>query len=75
MPLAHPVFLRNLVNRYETLAAAHAGAEGRSVRGEFDEVSHMLCVATGTRDVKAALTAAAHRLPGARVGEGAPLSV
>ncbi|MEU5609191.1 DUF5133 domain-containing protein [Streptomyces sparsogenes] len=67
MLMAHPAVLRNLVQQYETLRALNAEEGGPEVRQRMDDVAYTLCVSTGTRDVDAALIAARHRLPGARV--------
>ncbi|MEV6653507.1 DUF5133 domain-containing protein [Streptomyces sp. NPDC051219] len=69
MLLAHPVILNNLVERYRCLAALHADAGSPAGRSEFQDVAHLLCVATGTSDVAAALVAARYRLPGARTAD------
>ncbi|MEE1754726.1 DUF5133 domain-containing protein [Streptomyces sp. SP18CS02] len=66
MLLAHPAVLKNLMERYEALALLQAGDGGPESRQEFDDVGYLLCVATGTSDVDAALVAARYRLPGAR---------
>jgi hypothetical protein len=65
--MAHPAVLRNLVEQYAVLQLLHAEAGGPEVRQRMDDVAYTLCIATGTRDVHAALIAAQHRLPGARV--------
>ena len=64
MLLAHPAVLDDLVDRYETLRLLDP--EDPEVRRRTADVSYTLCVATGTRDVDAALIAARLRLPGAR---------
>ncbi|MCP3819684.1 DUF5133 domain-containing protein [Streptomyces sp. A3M-1-3] len=66
---AHPVILKNLVARYQSLAALHTDTGSPARRREFEDVAHLLCVATGTSDVGAALGAARHRLPGARTAD------
>ncbi|MEV6259966.1 DUF5133 domain-containing protein [Streptomyces sp. NPDC051784] len=66
MLMAHPAVLRNLVEQYETLRVLRAENGGTEVQQRMDDVAYTLCVATGTRDVDAALIAARHRLPGAR---------
>ncbi|MEU3281900.1 DUF5133 domain-containing protein [Streptomyces antibioticus] len=67
MLMAHPVILRDLIEQYEALRILHA-EEGSSteVRQRMEDVAYTLCVATGTRDIDAALIAALFRLPGAR---------
>ncbi|MEU6840264.1 DUF5133 domain-containing protein [Streptomyces sp. NPDC046716] len=76
MLLAHPVLLADLVREYESLSALDAEDGGPEARRRLADVSYSLCVATGTRDVDAALVAARYRLPGARVHDdsliGAP---
>ncbi|MFE9452020.1 DUF5133 domain-containing protein [Streptomyces sp. NPDC006739] len=66
MLMAHPAVLTNLVEQYKTLRILHAEAGSEEVRQRMNDVAYTLCVATGTRDVDAALIAARHRLPGAR---------
>ncbi|WP_353940477.1 DUF5133 domain-containing protein [Streptomyces sp. HUAS MG91] len=76
MLLAHPALLADLVREYDSLHALDAEGGGPQARRRLDDVSYSLCVATGTRDVDAALVAARYRLPGARVHDdsliGAP---
>jgi hypothetical protein len=72
--LAHPVILRNLVDRYEALAALHAEHSTPAARRELDDVTYLLCVATGTGDADAALVAATYGLPGARVKDDSVIS-
>lgn len=66
MLMAHPAVLEKLVERYETLRLRQAEEGSDSERQRLDDVSYTLCIATGTRDVDAALIAARHHLPGAR---------
>ncbi|MFF7975731.1 DUF5133 domain-containing protein [Streptomyces sp. NPDC007905] len=66
MLMAHPAVLTNLIEQYETLRILHAEDGSPEVRQRMDDVAYTLCVATGTRDIDAALIAARHRLPGAR---------
>ncbi|MFI9150232.1 DUF5133 domain-containing protein [Streptomyces sp. NPDC053367] len=66
MLMAHPAVLKNLIEQYETLRILHAEDGSPGVRQRMDDVAYTLCVATGTRDIDAALIAARHRLPGAR---------
>lgn len=66
MLMAHPAVLTNLIEQYDTLRILHAENGGPEVRRRMDDVAYTLCVATGTRDIDAALVAARHRLPGAR---------
>ncbi|CAK7283906.1 MULTISPECIES: DUF5133 domain-containing protein [Streptomyces] len=74
MLMAHPAVLKNLVEQYETLRILHAEDGSPEVRQRMDDVAYTLCVATGTRDVDAALIAARHRLPGARPQDDSLLS-
>ncbi|MET8473504.1 DUF5133 domain-containing protein [Streptomyces sp. NPDC006422] len=67
MLLAHPALLTDLVREYETLSALDADEGGPAAQRRLDDIGYSLCVATGTNDVDAALVAARHRLPGARV--------
>ncbi|MGC0334219.1 hypothetical protein RKD23_007209 [Streptomyces sp. SAI-170] len=66
MLMAHPAVLKNLIEQYETLRILHAEDGSTGVRQRMDDVAYTLCVATGTRDIDAALIAARHQLPGAR---------
>ncbi|WP_329239302.1 MULTISPECIES: DUF5133 domain-containing protein [unclassified Streptomyces] len=66
MLMAHPAVLRNLVEQYDTLRILQAQNGGAEVQQRMDDIAYTLCVATGTRDVDAALIAARHQLPGAR---------
>ncbi|GAA3112442.1 DUF5133 domain-containing protein [Streptomyces echinatus] len=66
MLMAHPAVLKNLIERYETLRILRAEDGSSAVRRRMDDVAYTLCVATGTRDIDAALIAARHQLPGAR---------
>jgi hypothetical protein len=61
---AHPAVLNDLVDRYETLTMLNPAEP--EVRRRLADVSYTLCVATGTRDVDAAIVAARLGLPGAR---------
>ncbi|MFE2022382.1 DUF5133 domain-containing protein [Streptomyces sp. NPDC059499] len=66
MLMAHPVVLRNLVDQYDTLRILRAENGDAEVQRRMDDITYTLCVATGTRDIDAALIAARHQLPGAR---------
>lgn len=66
MLMAHPAVLTNLIEQYETLRTLQAEDGSPEVRRRMDDVAYTLCVATGTRDIDAALIAARHQLPGAR---------
>jgi Protein of unknown function (DUF5133) len=75
MLMAHPAVLTNLIEQYETLRILHAENGSLEVRQRMDDVAYTLCVATGTRDIDAALIAARHRLPGARPQDDSLLTV
>ncbi|MEV0257342.1 DUF5133 domain-containing protein [Streptomyces sp. NPDC050732] len=62
MLMAHPVVLKNLVEQYETLRAAHAEKGTKEARQRMEDVAYTLCVSTGTREIGAALAAARSRL-------------
>jgi hypothetical protein len=66
MLMAHPAVLEDLVRQYTALHALHAEDGSPEAQQRLDDVSYTLCVATGTRDIDAALIAARHQLPGAR---------
>ncbi|MET7370410.1 DUF5133 domain-containing protein [Streptomyces sp. NPDC005566] len=66
MLMAHPAVLRNLVDQYATLRILQAENGTAEVQQRMDDIAYTLCVATGTRDIDAALIAARHQLPGAR---------
>jgi hypothetical protein len=72
--MAHPAVLRNLIEQYEALRTLHAESGSPEARRRMDDVAYTLCVSTGTRDVDAALIAARHQLPGARVEDDSVLS-
>lgn len=74
MLMAHPAVLTDLLSQYEALDALRADEGGPEAKQRLDDVSHTLCVATGTRDVDAALIAARHQLPDARVEADSALS-
>lgn len=67
MLMAHPAVLSDLIAQYETLHTLHAEEGSAEAQQRLNDVSYTLCVATGTRDVDAALIAARHQLPGARI--------
>ncbi|MEV6319319.1 DUF5133 domain-containing protein [Streptomyces sp. NPDC051776] len=67
MLMAHPAGLTDLIAQYEALQALRAGEGEPQAQQRLADLSYTLCVATGTRDVDAALIAARHQLPGARV--------
>ncbi|MEV4442261.1 DUF5133 domain-containing protein [Streptomyces sp. NPDC049577] len=75
MLLAHPAVLHDLVERYTALERAVAsGNADPATRQRLADIAYTLCVSTGTRDVDAALIAARHRLPGARVEDDSALT-
>ncbi|MFF3489907.1 DUF5133 domain-containing protein [Streptomyces sp. NPDC002795] len=74
MLLAHPALLTDLVHEYETLSVLDADGGGPAAQRRLDDVGYGLCVATGTNDVDAALVAARHGLPGARVHDDSMLT-
>ena len=75
MLMAHPAVLRDLVDQYDALAVLHASqADSARVRQRMEDVAYTLCVATGTRDIDAALAAARRQLPGARPQDDPMLS-
>lgn len=74
MLMAHPAVLRKLIEQYEALKVLHAEEGSVEVRQRLDDVEYSLCIATGTRDVDAALIAARHGLPGARVKDDSLLT-
>ncbi|MEU4351101.1 DUF5133 domain-containing protein [Streptomyces sp. NPDC023838] len=74
MLMAHPVVLNNLVEQYLTLHALHAEDGTEAARQRMNDVAYSLCIATGTRDIDAALIAARHNLPGARPGDDSLLA-
>ncbi|MDX3458186.1 DUF5133 domain-containing protein [Streptomyces sp. ME02-8801-2C] len=66
MLMAHPTVLADLLERYEILRARHDQENSAQSLQRLNDVSYTLCVATGTRDIAAALKAARHRVLGAR---------
>lgn len=66
MLMAHPAVLQNLLEQFDTLRILRAEDGDAEVQRRMDDIAYTLCVATGTRDIDAALVAARHRLPGAR---------
>lgn len=65
MLMAHPAFLRELVQRYETLLSKGATSSRPQHQRELDDVSYTLCVSTGTRSVEHALALARERITAA----------
>ncbi|MCX5537125.1 DUF5133 domain-containing protein [Streptomyces sp. NBC_00006] len=74
MLLAHPALLTDLIREYEMLSALDADDGGPAAQRRLDDIGYSLCMATGTSDVDAALVAARHRLPGARVHDDSTLT-
>lgn len=74
MLMAHPAVLRNLIEQYDVLRILQAEDGGPVVRRRMDDMAYTLCVATGTRDIDAALITARHQLPGARPQDDSLLS-
>jgi hypothetical protein len=74
MLMAHPAVLKNLIEQYETLRVLQAEEGHEEVRRRMDDIAYTLCVSTGTSDIDAALIAARHRLPGARVEDDSLLA-
>ncbi|MEU6313608.1 DUF5133 domain-containing protein [Streptomyces sp. NPDC047014] len=66
MLMAHPAVLPRLVDRYWALSVLDAQSGTPLARRRLEDAGYLLCVATGTSDVHAALTAARYSLPGAR---------
>ncbi len=62
MQTPHPMALRKLITRYETLRASYAQDGGLQARSVMNEAAYALCLATGTRDVDTALLVGRHRL-------------
>ncbi|MFL5996167.1 MAG: DUF5133 domain-containing protein [Streptomyces sp.] len=71
MLMAHPALLTDLLERYEALHVLHAENGGDAARQRLEDVSYTLCIATGTRDIDSALTAARRQLSGARPDDDA----
>jgi hypothetical protein len=66
MLMAHPTVLADLLERYEILRARQDEEDNAEVLRRLNDVSYTLCVATGTRDIAAALTAARGRVRSTR---------
>ncbi|MEV2253847.1 DUF5133 domain-containing protein [Streptomyces sp. NPDC050147] len=74
MLMAHPAVLEELIEEYEALRTLHAESGTEQARQRLDDIAYTLCVSTGTRDIDAALVAARHQLPGARVRDDSLLT-
>jgi hypothetical protein len=74
MLMAHPAVLADLLTQYETLQARNAEDGSPEARRRLDDVTYTLCVATGTREIEAALTAARRRLTDSRPEDDAALT-
>ncbi|MFD7921675.1 DUF5133 domain-containing protein [Streptomyces sp. NPDC059740] len=73
--MAHPAVLQDLLRRFHAAEReVLAGTADAAVEQRFRDLSHTLCVITGTGDVDAALLAAQYRLPGARTTDDSLLS-
>lgn len=66
MLMAHPVVLRDLMEKYEAQELLLTQQASEAVRQRMNDLAYTLCISTGTRDIDAALVAARHQLPGAR---------
>ncbi|MFH8423974.1 DUF5133 domain-containing protein [Streptomyces sp. NPDC018038] len=56
--MAHPAVLKDLVERYETLALLHTEGGAAEIRRKLEDAAYTLCVTTGVKDPEAALLAA-----------------
>ena len=74
MLMAHDAVLNKLLRQCEILHAVNAEEGTPEARRRLDDVEYTLCIATGTKDVDAAVIAARHRLPGARPHDDSLLS-
>ena len=74
MLMAHPAVLRPLVEEYEALISLPRTRDSEEAGRRLEDVCYTLCVATGTRDIEAALVAARFHLPGARPYDDSILS-
>ncbi|MEU6213579.1 DUF5133 domain-containing protein [Streptomyces sp. JL4002] len=72
MLMAHPAVLSGLVDRYWALSVLDA-RDGTVPARRLEDAAALLCVATGTSDVHAALAAARYGLPGARIHDDSVL--
>ena len=66
MLMAHPTVLADLLEQYEFLRTRHDQEDNAQLLHRLSDVSYTLCVATGTRDIGAALTVARRQLGVAR---------
>lgn len=66
MLMAHPTVLADLLERYETLRARQDEKDNAEALQRLNDVCYTLCVATGTRDITAALTAARRQVRSTR---------
>ncbi len=73
MLMAHSAVLTGLLEEYEALTTLHAEGGSPETHRRFHDVRYTLCIATGTQDIDAALIAARHRLPGARLTDDSAL--
>lgn len=75
MLIAHPMILRSLVGRYETLQLLNSQQRTPPTDQELQDVSYTLCVTTGTRTVEEALAAAKQQLASPADAEAASSDV
>ncbi|MCF2528770.1 DUF5133 domain-containing protein [Yinghuangia soli] len=66
MLMGHPVLLRNLLDQYEALSSLNAAEGSPAARRRYADVVYNLCIATGTRELHAALAIARRRFPAPR---------
>ncbi|KUM67128.1 hypothetical protein AQI70_36655 [Streptomyces curacoi] len=66
---AHPLLLRELVERCETLRRRLASGGGAETRRQLEDVTYTLCVVTGTRQLDTALCGARQQLADAMTRE------
>lgn len=74
MLMAHSAVLNKMLQQYEILRELHADEGTPDARRRLDDIAYSLCIATGTNDIDAALIAARHRLPGARLRDDSLLA-
>jgi hypothetical protein len=74
MLMAHSAVLSKMLKQYEILRELHADEGTPEAQRRLDDVAYSLCIATGTNDIDAAVIAARHRLPGARLHDDSLLA-
>lgn len=67
MLMARHAVLRDLIDRYQAIAALDSADRTERRFVSAWTTSPTRCMSTGTRDIDAALIAARHQLPGARL--------